>query len=79
MKIIPAIVTVCLITVSLPQIALAQDALSSNANMAVQITEARKANANLMRQYTWNSRMELMEQGQVKDIRLELINYGPDG
>jgi hypothetical protein len=47
--------------------------------MAAQITEARRANATLMRQYTWNSRTELMEQGQVKDIRLELVNYGPDG
>ena len=79
MKIILVIVTVCLIAVSLPQTALAQGALSSNANMAVQITEARKANAALMRQYTWNSRTELMEQGQVKDIRLELVNYAPDG
>ena len=31
-----------------------------------------------MRQ-TWNSRTELLEQGQVKDIRLELVNDGPDG
>jgi hypothetical protein len=79
MKIILAIVTICLVAVSLPQIAMAQGSLSNNANMAVQITEARKANAALMRQYTWNSRTELMEQGQVKDIRLELVNYGPDG
>jgi hypothetical protein len=79
MKIILAIVTVCLIAVSLPQNALSQGALAGNANKAVQITEARKANAVLMRQYTWNSRTELMEQGQVKDIRLELVNYGPDG
>ena len=79
MKIILAIVTVCVIAVSLPQIALAQGSLAGNANLAVQITEARKANAALMRQYTWNSRTELLEQGQVKDIRLELVNYGPDG
>ncbi len=79
MKIILAIVTVCLIAVSLPQIALAQGTLAGNANLAVQITEARKANVALMRQYTWNSRTELTEQGQVKDIRLELVNYGPDG
>jgi len=42
MKIILAIVTVCLIAVSLPHTALSQGALAGNANMAVQITEARK-------------------------------------
>lgn len=54
-------------------------AQSSNVNMAVQITNARKANANLMRQYTWNSRTEIIESGEVKDIRIELVNYGPNG
>ena len=57
------------------QIALAQ----SNVNMAAQITEARKANATLMRQYTWNSRTEVIEGGEVKDTRIELVNYTPDG
>jgi len=54
-------------------------AQSANVNAAMQITEARKANAALMRQYTWNSRTEIIEGGQVKDIRIELVNYGPDG
>jgi hypothetical protein len=54
-------------------------AQSSNLNMAVQITNARKANATLMRQYTWNSRTEIIEGGQVKDIRIELVNYAPNG
>jgi hypothetical protein len=54
-------------------------AQSSNVNMAVQITNARKANAKLMRQYTWNSRTEIIEGGQVKDIRIELVNYAPNG
>jgi hypothetical protein len=64
---------------TLPPAAQAQTALSSNANAAVQITEARKANGGLMRQYTWNSRTEIVENGEVKDIRLELVNYAPDG
>ena len=58
---------------------LAQTALSTNANKAVQITEARQANAALMHQYTWNCRTEILEQGQVKDTRIELVNYAPDG
>ncbi len=54
-------------------------AQNPNVNMAVQITDARKANAALMRQYTWNSRTEIIEGGQVKDMRIELVNYAPDG
>jgi hypothetical protein len=61
------------------QAILAQSPLSIHANMAVQITEARKANGFLMRQYSWTSRTELMEEGQVKDTRIEQVNYGPDG
>lgn len=63
----------------LPQGVLAQTALSANANAAVQINQARQANAVLMRQCTWNSRTEIIYQGQVKDTRIELINYAPDG
>jgi hypothetical protein len=61
------------------QISLAHGQLSTNANIAVQITEARKANGFLMRQYSWTSRTELIEEGQVKDTRIELLNYGPGG
>ena len=48
-------------------------------NMAVRITEARQANAALMRQYSWTSRTEVIDQGQVKDLRLDTVTYGPDG
>ncbi|MGD1074757.1 MAG: hypothetical protein ABR903_01560 [Thermodesulfovibrionales bacterium] len=68
-----------LIVVGLPQAVHSQSALSADANAAVQIAEARKANAALMRQYTWNSRTEIIDQGQVKDTRIELVNCAPDG
>ena len=68
-----------LVGVVLPQAARAQTALSADANMAVQLTEARKANDALLRQYTWTSRTEILENGEMKDIRLELNNYLPDG
>ncbi len=45
----------------------------------VRTTEARKANAALMRQYSWTSRTEVIDQGQVKDLRIDTVNYGPDG
>jgi hypothetical protein len=68
-----------LVLVFAPQVAPAQSSPAAKASEAVKITEARKANAVLMRQYSWHTRTELMDQGAVKDIRIELINYGPDG
>lgn len=47
--------------------------------MAVRVAEAQKANAALMQQYSWTSRTEISDQGQVKDIRIDLVNYGPGG
>ena len=32
-----------------------------------------------MHQYTWNSRTEILSADQVKDIRIELVNYDPSG
>jgi hypothetical protein len=78
MKIL-SILTAGLIVLGLPQFLPAQDQLAAKANLAVRITEARKANAKLMHQYTWNSRTELIEAGQVEDMRLEQVQYGPDG
>lgn len=82
MNVIPILaagLTAGLLALSWPQTILAQGALSADAASAVRIAEARKANAALMRQYTWHSRTEVLDQGQVKDIRLELVNYAPDG
>ncbi len=67
------------LALSWAQSGFAQTALSTDANRAVQITEARQANAALMHHYTWNSRTEIIDQGKVKDTRLELVNYNPFG
>jgi hypothetical protein len=61
------------------QAALAQSAAPSNAAMAARIAEARRANATLMQQYSWTSRTEVIDQGQVKDFRIDAVNYGPGG
>jgi hypothetical protein len=74
-----AILTAGLVAVGVPQTILAQGTSAKNASAAVQIVEARKANAALMRQYTWNSRTELTEKGEIKDTRIEFVSYGPDG
>jgi len=62
-----------------PATALAQGKAESTAVKAVQIANARKANAALMREYTWHSRTELIIQGSVKDTRIELVSYLPNG
>ena len=68
-----------LIVLATPHFIPAQDQMVKRAETAVKITEARKANAKLMHQYSWQSRTELMENGEVKDMRLEQVQYGPDG
>ncbi len=78
MKIV-GILPAVLIAIALPQTLLAQGAAAKNADMVFQITEKHKANAALMRQYAWSTRMELIDQGAVKDIRIEMANYRPDG
>lgn len=78
MKIILSIL-VGLITACGAQNVLAQSAPSGNMQMAAQISEARKANAALMRQYTWNSRTEVIENNDIKDTLIEMVNYAPDG
>ena len=60
-------------------IALGQAGSYATANRAVQIYQAREANAGLMHQYTWNSRTEIISKGQVKDTRIDQVSYGPYG
>ncbi len=80
MKILTVLILISgLITIVLPQTIVAQKPLATSANMAVQIIEARKANAALMRQYSWNSRTEWIEKGEVKDTHIDMVGYGPDG
>jgi len=79
LKTLPVLAAI-LIALGAPPTVLAQQAkLWSDASKTVQIVDARKANAALMRQYSWTSRTELIEDGKVKDIRIELLNYGPTG
>jgi hypothetical protein len=47
--------------------------------IAMKIVQVRKENAALTRQYTWNSRTELIDQGVLKDTRIEMVGYGSDG
>jgi len=51
----------------------------TEANRAMQIAQARQANAALMHQYLWQSRVEIIKNGTVKDMRLEQVSYDPNG
>ena len=50
-----------------------------NQALAASIVGTRQKNAALMKQYSWSCRMEVIEEGQVKDTRIDTVNFGPDG
>ena len=47
-----------------PPASSAQTGQPAPTNMAVRVTEVRKANAALMRQYSWTSLTEVIDQGR---------------
>jgi len=51
----------------------------ANEGLANQIIAARQRNATLMKQYSWNCRTEILENGTPKDTRIETVTFGPDG
>ena len=57
--------------------AAAQDAANQaiRAQIADKVTAARQTNAGAMQQYTWDQRTELLEDGTVKDTRVEMVNW----
>lgn len=78
MRLLP-VLAVLGVALGWPAAAPAQTGQPAPTNMAMRVTEARKANAALMRQYSWTSRTEVIDQGQVKDLRLDAVTYGPGG
>ena len=59
--------------------AIAQGNVAQSAAQTVQVVQSRAANAALMKQYTWNERIDFLVKGQQKDLRIDLVNFGPDG
>jgi hypothetical protein len=51
----------------------------ANEGLANQIIAARQRNAALMKQYSWNCRTEISENGNPKDTRIDTVTFGPDG
>jgi hypothetical protein len=50
-----------------------------NEGLANSIIAARQRNAALTKQYSWNCRSELSENGTPKDTRIDTVTWGPDG
>jgi hypothetical protein len=57
----------------------AQGNVAQSAAETVQVVQARAANAALMKKYTWYERIDFNVNGQQKDLRLDVVNFGPDG
>ncbi len=51
----------------------------NNEGLANDIIAARQKNAALMKQYSWNCRTEILENGETKDTRIDQVTFGPDG
>ena len=42
-------------------------------------SQSRKTSEEIMKIYSWNSRIDVTKEGKVMDILIEEIRYGPDG
>ncbi len=50
-----------------------------NEGVANGILAARRKNAALLQQYNWNSRIEVLDNGKMQDLRIDLVTVGPEG
>ena len=73
-----ALVVVSIALAGWPSVSTArQDAANQTlrAQVAAKVTAARQANAAAMQQYTWDQRTEVLEDGVVKDTKVEMVNW----
>ena len=71
-----AVLSALLLPIILPLLLLAQVPSETLANG---VLAARKKEADLLAQYTWNSRIEVVADGKVQDVRIDQVNLGPNG
>lgn len=50
-----------------------------NETLANRVIAARQQDAALLKQFTWNSRVEILQNGASQDIRIEQVTLGADG
>lgn len=66
----------CAAAVLLPLTLLAQ---VRNESLANGVIAARQKQAAMLHEYNWNCRTEIIENGKMQDLRIELVTVGPDG
>lgn len=49
------------------------------ASKAMTVSQLRASNAALMHHYYWDTRTEILVNGQVKDVRIDQVSFGPGG
>jgi hypothetical protein len=74
-----AAATIVLASLLLARPATAQGNIALSAAQTVQVVQSRAQNAALMKQYVWDERIDFLVNGQQKDLRIDLVNFGPDG
>ena len=77
MKKVFGLLPLALLAASWPSPSAAQDAANQalRAGIAAKVTQTRQANAAAMQQYTWDQRTEVLEDGVVKDTRVDMVNW----
>ncbi len=73
--ILPAVILVAFI--ALPGVEAQQ--VPRSAQLALEISEVRKANDALLRKYRWKRRVEIEEEGKGKRVNLKLVRFEFDG
>lgn len=73
-RILPVLLAV--LGILLPLTAVAQ---VPNEGLANGVVAARQKNATQLQQYNWNCRTEITQNGNLQDLRIDLVNLGPDG
>src|SRR5438045_1773990 len=50
-----------------------------NEGLANGMISARKKDASMIQQYNWDCRTEILKDGNLQDLRVNLVSIGPDG
>jgi len=64
---------------ALPAVAFVQTAPPPPAAIAAGVVAARQKSDSLLRQYTWNSRVDVLKAGTVQETKIEQVNVLPGG
>lgn len=67
---------VCVALIALSPVSFGQ---IRNEGLAKGMIAARKKDAGMLQEYNWNCRTEILKDGNLQDLRVNLVSVGPDG